>query len=124
VGENPVLFPRDHGLGVSCDLLLLRLRVAVELAEQGIAVLLSPLSKLLDKAFDLFASGFFQTLRSTEVDRIGLDQDEIELMPAYQFAETVANLRAGVISVGRLRRTLLRASGSLRRFGKRPDFLD
>src|ERR1700719_4453188 len=45
-------------------------------------------------------------------------------MLANYLAGTVANLWGAVISIGSLRRKLLRASGSLRRSGKRADFLD
>ena len=65
-----------------------------------------------DEVFDLLAGGVAKGLDAAEVGRIGLDQVGIELMLANELAKAVANLRAAVaISVGRLRRELLRLSG-------------
>ena len=101
--------------------------VAVELAEQGIAVFLGPVGEVGEERFDLFARGFAEALGPTEIDRVGLDQVGIELMLADQLAEAVADFGTAVVSVfsiDRLGRELLRLSGGRSRCGKRPDLLD
>src|SRR5215469_5055939 len=44
--------------------------VAVELTDQGAAVLLGRFGKLLDEALDLFARGVFQSVGTAEVDGV------------------------------------------------------
>src|SRR5271167_2489573 len=45
--------------------------VAVELTEQGVAVLLGRLGELLDETLDLFTSGVFECVGTTEIDGVG-----------------------------------------------------
>ena len=66
--------------------------VAVELAEQGIAVFFGPVGQLLDEGFHLFAGGIAERLDATEIGCVGLDQVGIKLMLADELAEAVANL--------------------------------
>ena len=56
--------------------------IAVELAEQGIAVLLGRVGQLLDEGFDLLAGGVFEGLGAAEVDGVGFHQFGIELVLA------------------------------------------
>ena len=79
------------------------MRVAVELAEQAISVLLGPVGQLLDEVLNLFAGGISEHLRAAEVDRIGLDEFGIELVLPDELTEAVSNLRAAVVAVARLR---------------------
>ena len=76
--------------------------IAVELAEQGIAVLLGPVGQVRDEVFHLLAGGIAKRLDPAEIGRIRLDQVGIELMLADDLAESVANRAAAVVSVGRL----------------------
>ena len=95
--------------------LLLASRIAVELAEQGIAVLLSPVRQVRDEVFHLFAGGIAKRLDAAEIGCIRLDQVGIELMLADDLAESVANRTDCHVPVGRLRRQLLRLWRGLRR---------
>jgi len=83
------------------------MRVAVELAEQSIAVLLGPVGQLLDEVLNLLAAGLSESFRSTEVDGIGLYQFGVELVLADELAETVTDLRATAVAVRVLWRELL-----------------
>ena len=90
------------------------LGIAVELAEQGVAVFLGPVGQVRDKTFDLFAGGLAEGFGAAEIDGVGLDEVGIELVLADQLTEAVANLGAAVVSVlsvDRLRRKLLRLPG-------------
>src|SRR5207245_5896739 len=62
-----------------------------------------PVSEMSNEGFDLLARGLAQGLSRAEVRRIGLHQDGIELMLADDLAEAVADLRAAIVSIGRLR---------------------
>ena len=68
-------------------------RIAVELAEQGIAVFLGPVGQMLHEVFDLVAGGFAKGLYSAEISRVGFDQVGIEFMLANDLAEAVADPR-------------------------------
>ena len=68
-------------------------RVAIELAEQSIAVLLGPVGQLLDEVLNLVAGGISESLRAAEVDGVGLYEFGVEFVLADDLAETVANLR-------------------------------
>jgi hypothetical protein len=74
-------------------------RVAVELAEQGIAVLLGPVGQLLDEVLNLFPAGFSESLRAAEVDGVGLYEFGIELVLADDLAEAVADLGASAVAI-------------------------
>src|SRR5207302_7845728 len=87
-----------------------RAEIAVELAEQGIAVLLRPLSQLSDEVLNLLASGVAQSLGPAKISRIGLDQVGIELMLANDLAEAVADFGAAAVPIRRLWRKLFRLS--------------
>src|ERR1039458_2840467 len=84
------------------------MRVAVELAEQSISVLLGPVGKLQDEVLNLFPAGLSECLCAAEIDGIGLDQFRVELVLADDVAETVADLRSAVaVRLRVLRRELL-----------------
>src|SRR5664280_253749 len=76
---------REHD--VSSRHLLTWRCVAVELAEQGAAVLLGRFGKLLHEAFDLLTSSVFEGFGTAEVDGIGFHQLGIELVLADDLAE-------------------------------------
>src|ERR1039458_2696561 len=97
--ENRGPFRQVQGPGVSCDHLLFRAHVAIELAEQGIAVLLGPVGQLLDEVLNLVPAGLSERLRTAEVDGVGLYQFGVELVLADDLAEAVADLRASAIPV-------------------------
>src|SRR5271165_1929239 len=96
---NPARSGRVRERGVSsCHLLVWRC-IAVELAEQSIAVSLGRLGKLLDEAFDLLAGGVFEGFGSAEVDGVGFHQLGIEPVLANDLAETVADFVTGTVAV-------------------------
>jgi hypothetical protein len=70
--------------------------VAVELAEQGIAVPTCPVGEVLDELLDLGAGRFFERTGAAVVHGISLDECRIELVLAYQLAQTVADPRAAI----------------------------
>src|SRR5579859_4084821 len=86
----------------------LRRHVAVQLAEQGIAILLGPVSQVLNEVLDLLACGVTQSSHSAEIDGIGLHQIGVEFMLADELAEAIANGAATVAVAigGRLRKFL------------------
>src|SRR6516164_8944237 len=92
-------FRRVLEVGASCDYLLGWACVPVELAEKGLAILVGRVCQLLDKAFDLLASGLFEFLGTAEVNGIGFDQFRIQLVLANDLAEPVANLMTGTVTV-------------------------
>jgi hypothetical protein len=94
--------------------------VAVELAEQSIAVLLGPVGELLDEVLNLFSGGITERLRAAEVDGVGLHEFGVELVLADDLAQAVANFRAAAIPV------TIRLLGRkfFNRIRNRPDFLD
>src|ERR1039458_2209930 len=118
--ENRGQFRRDLGPDVSRDHLLLRPRVAVELAEQGIAVLLGPVGQLLDEVLNLFAGGLSERLRAAEVDRVGLYQFGIELVLADELAEAVTHFGTAAIPVS----ICVLGRKLFARIRNRPDLLD
>src|ERR1019366_8814789 len=63
---------RGHDVS-SCHLLAWR-RIAVELAEQCVPVLLGRLGKLLNEAFDMLTRGVFEGFGTAEIDSIGFHQ--------------------------------------------------
>src|SRR5271165_1724867 len=69
--ENLVQSERVREPGVSSRHLLAWRCVAVELAEQSIAISLGRFCKLPDEAFHLFAGGVFEGFGSAEVDGVG-----------------------------------------------------
>jgi len=74
-------------------------RVAVELAEESIAVLLGPDGQLLDEVLNLFPARISQRLCSAELDGVGLYQFGIELVLADDLAETVTDLGATAVPI-------------------------
>jgi len=63
-------------------------------------VLLGRIGELLDKAFDLLASGVFEGFGAAEIDGIGSYQLGIELVLANDLTEPIANLVPGTVPVG------------------------
>src|SRR5664280_648278 len=126
---NPARSRRGREYCVSSRYLLTWRRVAVELAEQSITVLLGRLGKLLNEAFNLLTSGVFEGFGTAEIDSIGFHQFGIEFVLADDLAEPVADLVTSTtiavpVSVGILgwKLTLI---GSPRRWtGIRADLLD
>src|SRR5207237_8494485 len=108
--------PLDGGFrsSVSCRTSFGR-QIAVELAEQGIPIFFGPVSEMSNEGFDLLARGLAQGLSRAEVRRIGLHQDGIELMLADDLAEAVADCRAAIVSIGRVRWELPRCASRVRR---------
>jgi len=89
--------------------------IAVQLAEQSIAVFLGPIGEMRYKAFDLLARGFAEGFGATEIDSVRLDQVGIELMLTDQLAQAVADSGPALVSVlaiDRLGWELLRLPGS------------
>ena len=72
--------------------------IAVELAEQGIAIFFCPIGEVSNEAFDLLTGGFAEGFGAAEIDGVGLDQVGIELMLPDQLAETVADFGTAVVS--------------------------
>src|SRR5436309_13095418 len=97
--------PQDGGRqsGVSCGTFLGR-QVAIELAEQGIAVFLGPVGQVRDEILDLLPGRFAQSLGAAEVRGVGLHQSRIELMLSNNLTETISHFRTAVTSIGMLRR--------------------
>src|SRR5207244_3064799 len=81
--------------------------VAVELAKQSVTILLGPVREVRNKVFDLVACGFAEGFGAAEIDSVGLDEVGIQLVLADELAETVADLGAAVVPVGRLYGNLL-----------------
>src|SRR3984893_11267114 len=74
------------GYGVSWGHLL-RFGIAVELADQPVAIFGGALGQIVDEGFDLISAGIPQGGRSAVVGCIGLHEASIELMLANQQAE-------------------------------------
>src|SRR5664280_2208691 len=126
---NPARSRRVREHDVSSRHLLTWRCVAVELAEQGAAVLLGRLGKLLNEAFDLLASGVFEGFGTAEIDSIGFHQFGIEFVLADDLAEPVADLVTSTpiavsVSVGILGRKLTLIGSPRHRTGIRSDLLD
>jgi len=101
--------------------------IAVQLADQGVAVFFGPICEMSHKAFDLLPGGLAEGLGAAEGDGVGLHQVGIELVLADQLAEAVADFRATVVSIlaiDRLGWKLLRFARCRIRFGERADLLD
>jgi len=94
---------RDSRNSAACCTFFLG-QITVELAQEGIAVLLRPVPKMNDKVLDLLTCCFPRCLGAAEVDRIGLHQVGIALMLANDLAKVIAGFGAAVVSVSRLRR--------------------
>jgi hypothetical protein len=83
------------GCGVSRGTFV-RAEIAVELAEQAIAIFFGPIGQVGDEVFNLLSSGFAQDFHATEIGRIRLDQRGVELILANQLTETIADCAATV----------------------------
>jgi hypothetical protein len=94
------------------------MRVAVELAEQSIAILLGPFGESFDKVLDLLPTSFPERLGTAEVDGVSLYEFGIELVLADDLAKAVADLGASAVAVRVLWRELLARARNC------PDFLD
>src|SRR5439155_26549194 len=97
-------------------------QITVQLAEQGIAVFLGPVTEMGNEVLDLLAGSLTQSFDSAKIRGITLHQIRVELMLADDLAETVAHLGSAIIPVSRLR-GLFRLRGEVSRFGKRSYFL-
>ena len=65
--------------------------IAVELAEQSVAVFLGPVGQVGDEGFDLFAGGLTEGFGAAEVYSVRLHEIGIELVLADQLAEAVTD---------------------------------
>ena len=110
-------------IGVSCGTFF-RAEIAVELAQQGITILLRPIGQVRDEVFDLLASGFTKSFDPTEVGRIRLDQGGVELMLANELAEMVTDCPSAVVSIGRLRRKFFGLGRGCRRLREGANLFD
>ena len=108
------------------ELHLRRLGIAIELAEQGIAVPGGPIGEVGDEGLDLASAGVAKGWGSAIVSGIGLHEAGIELVLADQQAELVAEARLTVVVAVvpvRGRRVLIRSVRAGR--PRRPaEFLD
>ena len=86
----------DLGYGVSWGNLL-RFGIAVELADQPVAIFGGALGQIVDEGFDLISAGISQGGGSAVVGGIGLHEASIELVLANQQAEAVAEARLAVL---------------------------
>ena len=73
------------------------LGVAVELADQPVAIFGGALGQIVDKGFDLISAGISQGGGATVVGGIGLHEASIKLVLANQQAEAVAEARLAVV---------------------------
>src|ERR1035438_1600930 len=126
---NPARSRRVREHDVSSRHLLAWGRVAVELTQQAITVLLGRFGKLLHEAFDLLTSGVFEGFGTAEIDGVGFHQFGIELVLADDLAKSVANFVTSTtiavpVSIGILGRKLMLIGSSCHRTGIRSDLLD
>jgi hypothetical protein len=98
----------------------------IEVAEEGLAILLSRVGQVLNELFDLLAAGVLQRIGAAEVDGIGFNQFGVELVLADQLAEPVANPMPGNVAVcpGNARRELGAGGGRSGRTRPAPNLLD
>jgi hypothetical protein len=73
--------------------------IAVQLAEQGIAVFFCPISEMNDEVLDLLAGGIAQGLGAAEIYGVRLHQIGIELVLPNELAEAITNPRSISISI-------------------------
>ena len=84
--------------GVSCGTFLLFARqVAVELAEQRIAVLLRPIGQVQDEILDLLAGSLAEGFYAAKVGGVGLHQSGIKLVLANNLTQPIADSRSAVV---------------------------
>src|SRR5207248_8744196 len=98
--------------------------IAVELAEQGIAVFLGPIMEMLDKVLNLLTGCFPQGFDPAKINSIGLHQVGIELVLADDLAKVIADFGPAVVFISRLWRELARLSFRVRCGGKRTDLFE
>jgi hypothetical protein len=85
--------------------------VAVELAEQGIAVPACPVGEVLDELLDLGAGRFLERTGAAVVDGVSFDEFGFELVLADELAQAITDAGAtGAVSVAiaGLRRPFIR----------------
>jgi hypothetical protein len=102
-------------------------RIAVELAEQGIAVTLRPVGEMLDELLDLGAGSLFQRPGATIVDRVGFHEFGLELVLADELAKAVTDSWTAIailIAITGPRLTLARLRAGHARSRKGPDLFD
>ncbi len=71
--------------------------VAVELAQESVAVFLGPFGQPLDEVLDLLSASLAERLRAAEVDGVGFYEFGIELVLADELAEAVPNFGDGTL---------------------------
>ena len=98
--------------------------IAVELAEQGIAVFLGPVRQVRDEGFYLFTGSIAKRLDAAEVCRIRLDQVGIELMLTDDLAESIANGATMPFPFVGCGGNFFDSGDGWGRFGDGPDFFD
>ena len=71
--------------------------IAIELADQPVAIFGGALGQIVDEGFDLISAGISQGGGAAVVGGIGLHEASIELVLADQQAEAVAEARLAVL---------------------------
>ena len=71
--------------------------IAVELADEPLAIFGGALSQIVDKGFDLISAGISQGGGTAAVSCVGLHEARVELVLADQQAEAVAEARLAVV---------------------------
>jgi hypothetical protein len=91
---------------------LLRFGIAIELADQSVAILGGALGQIVNEGFDLISVGIPQGRGSAVVGGIGLHEASIESVLADQQTEAVAEARLAVVVA------VISVSGSLALIGR------
>jgi hypothetical protein len=78
---------------------LLRFGIAVELADQPVAIFDGTFGEIVDEIFDELPAGIAECSGTAVVGGIGLDETSIEVMLANQQAEAVAEARLTIAIV-------------------------
>jgi len=98
------------------------LGIAVEVADEAVAVFGGPFSQVVDESLDQVSAGLPQHSGSAVVSGVKFDQGGVELMLADKLTEAVAESRLAIAHV-----RFSRPIGHLRAFGRGregPEFLD
>jgi hypothetical protein len=76
---------------------LLRFGIAIELADQSVAIFGGAFGQIVDEGFDLLSAGITQGGGSAVVGGIGLDEGSVEVVLADQQTEAVTEARLAVM---------------------------
>jgi hypothetical protein len=102
------------------------LRIAIELADESVAIFRGAHCQIVDEGFDLITAGISESGGSAVVGSIGLHESSIELMLTDEQAQAVAEARLGVVVAIIFVRGSLGLNGWAGRIGSRSpaEFLD